>query len=119
MASAREKSDALDAPKFHRKLIALRCDAAHWRCHEFWANRVADQFLEDPIDLRFGGSIERPAGHTVHGLQLIGMARAPQCRGDSLIEHPANRQMNDTFIKAFPCKLIESLHGGKILREPG
>jgi len=45
------------------------------------------------------------------------MTRAPQRRRDALIEHPADRQLNDALAEAFPGKLAEPLHGGEILRE--
>ena len=59
-----------------------------WRCHEFRPDRIPDQIAQDPIDFGLGVLIERPATHLVYRLELVGMARTPQRRGDALIEHP-------------------------------
>src|SRR5450755_831797 len=45
------------------------------------------------------------------------MASAPQCRRDALIEHPANRQLNDALVEAPASKLVEPLYRGKIVGE--
>src|SRR5262245_40622755 len=45
------------------------------------------------------------------------MARAPQRRGDALIEHPANRQMDDALVEPLLGKLIKPCHGSQILPE--
>ena len=62
--------------------------------------------------------IEPPARHLIDRLQLAGMARAPKRGRDALIEHPADRQLNNMFAEAVLRQLIEPLHGGKILGEP-
>src|SRR5215472_13233767 len=70
------------------------------------------------IDLRLGGRIEVPAAHLINRIQLTGMACAPQRRGDALIEHPANRQMDHSLVEALLGELIEPRHGSEILAEP-
>src|SRR5499427_7881078 len=94
-----------------------RRDAARRRRHEFGADRIADRCGEDAIDLRLGGRIEVPAAHLINRIQLAGMACAPQGRGDALIEHPANRQMDHSLVETLPGELIEPRHGGEILLE--
>src|SRR5262249_7924664 len=42
----------------------------------------------------------------------------PQRGGDALIEHPADRQMDDVLAEALLRELIEPCHGGEILRKP-
>src|SRR5262249_1148493 len=76
-----------------------RRDAARRRRHEFGADRIADRCGEDAVDLRLGGRIEMPAAHLINRIQLAGMACAPQRRGDALIEHPANRQMDHSLVE--------------------
>jgi hypothetical protein len=61
------------------------------------------------------GRIKPPARHLVDWLQLVGMTCAPQRRGDPLIEHPADRQVNDVLAETFLGETIEPLHGGEIL----
>src|SRR6516225_11776450 len=94
-----------------------RRDAARWRRHEFGADRIADRCGEDVIDLRLGGHIEVPAAHLVNRIQLAGVTRAPQRRGDALTEHPANRQMDHSLVEALLGELIEPRHGSEILAE--
>src|SRR5205807_238786 len=77
-----------------------------------------DRFAQNPIDLGLGGGIELPTRQFVDRLQLIGMTRAPQRRGDALVEYPADRQMNDAFAETILGETIELLHGGEILCEP-
>jgi len=50
--------------------------------------------------------------------QLIRTPRAPQRRGNTLIEHPANRQVNNALAETLPGEPIQPLHGGHILCEP-
>src|SRR5438445_13826878 len=45
------------------------------------------------------------------------MARAPQRCGDTLVEHPTHREMNNTLAEAAR-EPIELLHGCQVLREP-
>src|SRR5580658_6390422 len=92
--------------------------AARRRRHELRADRIGDRFAQDPIDLSFGRGIEPPASHLVDRLQLIGMARAPQRRGDTLIEHPADSQLNNVLAETLLSELVEPLHRRKILPEP-
>src|ERR1700688_158138 len=80
-----------------RPVSRSRCDASFRRCHEFRADRIGDGLAQDLVDLGLGSCIERPASHLVDRLQLIGTTRAPQCRGDALVEHPADRQMNNAL----------------------
>src|SRR5262247_4828558 len=94
-----------------------RRDAARRRRHEFGADRIADRCGEDAIDLRLGGRIEVPAAHLVNRIQLAGVACAPQRRGDALIEHPANRQMDHPLVEALPGELVEPRHGSEIFPE--
>src|ERR1700730_794316 len=70
---------------------------ARGRGHELRADRIGDRFAQDPIDLGLGRGIKPPARHRVDRLQLIGMTRAPQRRGDTLIEHPADSELNDVL----------------------
>src|ERR1700722_10765185 len=98
--------------------VASRRDAARRRRHEFGTNRIGYGFAQDPIDLGLGRGVERPAGDIVDGPQLIRTPRAPQRRGNALIEHPTNRQVNNALVETLPCKLIKLLHGGHILYEP-
>src|SRR5713226_7213435 len=93
------------------------CDAARRRRHEFRADRIGYRFAQDPIDLGLGGRIERPAADLVDRLQLTGMARAPQRRGDPLVQHPTDRQVDAPLAEALLREAIEPIHGGKILRE--
>src|SRR5262245_14414978 len=88
------------------------------RGHEFRSDRVRDRLFENPIDLRLVGLIERPAADVSGRLQLAGMARAPQSRGDTLVEHPADCQVNDALAEALLGKPVQPLHGGKILPKP-
>src|ERR1700704_4808806 len=67
---------------------SCRDTVRRWR-HEFRPDRIGDRFAQDPINLGLGRPIERPAGDLVDRPQLIGTTRAPQRRGDALIEHPA------------------------------
>src|ERR1700678_3322523 len=46
------------------------------------------------------------------------MTRAPQCRGDALIEHPADCQVNNALAETLLGDPIELLNGGHILSEP-
>jgi hypothetical protein len=55
---------------------------------------------------------------TSRWLQSAGIARAPKRGSDALIEHPADRQLNNMFAETVLRQLIELLHGGKILGEP-
>ena len=87
--------------------------------HEFRTHRIGNQLPQDPIDLGFSGGIEGPPDHVVHWLQLTGTARAPQRGGDTLVEYPTDRQVNDALAETFLGQLIEALHGGEILTEPG
>src|ERR1700722_830490 len=84
-------------PSFMRQspndLLASR--SARRRGHKFRADRIGDGFAQDPIDLSLGRSVEPPARHRVDRSELAGMPRAPQRRGDTLIEHPADRELND------------------------
>src|SRR5580700_810570 len=98
---------------------ASGCNAARWRSHELRANRIGDRLLQDPIDLGLGGDIEPPARYPVDRLQLIGMTRAPQRRGNTLVEHPTDRHLNDALAETVLGEPIEPLHGGQILRKPG
>jgi len=91
-----------------------RRDAPRRRRHEFGADRIADRCGEDAVDLRLGGRIEVPAAHLINRIQLAGMACAPQRRGDALIEHPANRQMDHSLVEALPGELIELSHASEI-----
>jgi hypothetical protein len=50
-------------------------DATRRRRHEFRADRVGNDFAQDPIDLGPGRVIERPASYVVDRLQLTGMTR--------------------------------------------
>src|SRR5947209_15304451 len=101
----------------HRGPSHSRRDAARRRRHEFGADRIADRCGQDAIDLRLGGRIEVPAAHLVNRIQLTGVACAPQRRGDALIEHPANRQMDHSLVEALLGELIEPRHGSEILSE--
>src|ERR1700732_3063282 len=94
-------------------------DAARRRCHEFRPDWIGDRFAQDPVDLSLDGRIKPPARHLVDRLQLVGMTRAPQRRCYTLIEHPADRQVNDALAEPFLRESIEPLHGGEILTEPG
>src|SRR5262249_30172993 len=94
-----------------------RRNAARRRRHEFGADRMADRRGEDAIDLRLGARIEVPAAHLIDRIQLAGVACAPQRRGDALIEHPANRQVDHSLVEASLGELIEPRHGGEILPE--
>src|ERR1700674_3612061 len=47
------------------------------------------------------------------------MARAPEGCGDALVEHPADRQMNDALAETLLRQPVELLHGSHILSEPG
>src|SRR5262249_56384989 len=87
---------------------------ASGRGYDSGADRIADRCGEDAIDLRLGGRIEAPAAHLINRIQLAGMACAPQGRGDALIEHPANRQMDHSLVETLPGELIEPRHGGRI-----
>src|SRR5215510_10937255 len=58
-----------------------------------------------------------PAAHLINRIQLAGAACAPQRRGDALIEHPANRQMDHSLVEALLGELIEPRHGSEILPE--
>jgi hypothetical protein len=89
------------------------------RRHEFWTDWIGDLLPQDPIDLRFDGSIKRPTEDLADRLQLSGVACSPQRRSDSLVEHPADRQMDDALAEPFLREPIEPLHGGKISTEPG
>src|ERR1700730_14649322 len=91
--------------------------AARWRRHEFRANRLADRCVQDAVDLRLGGRIEPPPAHLVDRLQLAGVASPPQGRRDALVEHPADRQIDDALAEALLREPIEPLHGSEILRE--
>ena len=51
------------------------------------------------------------------GSSWPGVACAPQRRGDALIEHPANRQMDHSLVEALLGELIEPRHGSEILPE--
>src|SRR4029077_13847928 len=93
--------------------------SARRRSHEFRANRIGDGFAQDPIDLGLGCDIEPPARHRVDGLQLARMPRAPQRRGDALIEHPAHGKLNDVLAETFLSELVELLHRRQGLRKPG
>jgi hypothetical protein len=97
--------------------VTSRCNAARRRRHEFRADWIGDGFTQNPIYLGLGGGIERPANHSVNWLQLIRMTRPPQCCCDSLVEHPANRQVNSALAEALR-KAIELGHGGEVLCEP-
>src|SRR5229473_2270747 len=101
----------------HRNLLASRCDAARRRSHEFGADRIGDGCAQDALDLRLGGRIERPPAHLVDRLQLVGAARAPQRGADPLIQHPADRQVDDPLAEPSLRKAIEPFHGGQILRK--
>src|ERR1035437_846433 len=46
------------------------------------------------------------------------MTGSPQCRGDALVEHPADRQVNNALAETL-FDPIELAHGGQILCEPG
>jgi hypothetical protein len=99
----------------HRAATAWPCV---WRRgHEFRTDRIGDGFAQDPVDFGLGRRIERPAGHLVNRLQLIGMTRAPQRRGDALVEHPTDRKVNYALAETLR-EPIEPLHGGHVLREP-
>src|SRR5271167_2019449 len=43
------------------------------------------------------------------------MTRAPQCRGDALVEHPTHRQVNDALAEALLGEPVELSDGGHIL----
>src|ERR1700681_2434258 len=95
------------------------CDAARRRGHEFRADRIGDRLPQDPVDLRLGGRIEPPARHFVDRLKLTRVTGAPQRGGDTLVEHPTDRELNHALAEALLSEPIESLHGGKILSKTG
>src|ERR1700682_132894 len=100
--------------------LSNRCSrSACRRGHKFRADRIGDRFTQDPIDLGLGRGIKPPARYLVDRLQLIGMPRAPQRRGDTLIEHPADGELNDVLAETFLGESVEPLHRRQILREPG
>src|SRR5712671_1035129 len=105
-----------DGPRFCAEMDMARLGPS-WRRHEFRSNGIADQVAQDPINFRLGGRIEGPATHLVHRLKLTGMASTPQRRGDALIEHPADREMNDVLAEPFLGEPVEPSHGGEVLRE--
>jgi hypothetical protein len=88
-----------------------------WR-HELRSDRIAHRLAQDPIDLGLCARIQPPARHFLDWLQLAGMARTPKRGSDALIEHPADRQLNNVFAETVLRQLVELLHGGKILGEP-
>src|ERR1700757_1722692 len=96
----------------------LCSDAARSRRHEFRADWIGNRFAQNPMDLISGGGIQPPAGNLADWLQLRWMTGPPQCHRDSLVEHPADRQMNDAFAETSQGELIEALHRVEILREP-
>src|SRR6202011_5281339 len=93
------------------KLLCSCRDAARRRCHEFRPDWIGDRFAQDPVDLSLDGRIKPPAGQLVDRLQLVGMTRAPQRRCYTLIEHPADRQVNDALAEALLSEPIEPFHG--------
>src|SRR5262245_48440637 len=95
-----------------------RRDAPRRRRHEFRTDRVGDRLGEDAIDLGLVGRVEGPAAHRVHRLQLAGMASSPEARRDSLVEHPAQREMDHPLAEALLCEPVEPLHRREVLREP-
>ena len=82
-------------------------------------DRIAYSFTQDLIDLRLCRGINPPASYFINRQQLFGMTRAPQRRGDALVKHPADRQVDNAPAEASPRQLIDFLHGGQILGKPG
>jgi hypothetical protein len=69
-------------------------------------------------------SISALAGASSHhpltsstGCSWPGWRAPPQGRRDALVEHPADRQMDDALAKTLLREPIEPLHRSKILRE--
>jgi len=99
------------------KLLCSCRDAARRRCHEFRPDGIADGRLENAIDLRLRRCVEPPAAYTVDRLQLTRVACAPQRGRDSLIQHPADRQVDDAPSELLLREFVELLYGRQILRE--
>src|SRR5215470_10583730 len=93
------------------------CGAAQRRRHEFRADRVADAVGKDAVDLGPGRRIEPPPADLVHRLQLARVASPPERRGNALVEHPADGEVDDSLVEAPSGKVIEPLHGSKVLAE--
>src|SRR5271163_1221232 len=112
--------DQIECGLLGRKDISVRSSLRpRRRRHEFRADRIGDRFAQNPIDLSLGRGIEPPASHLVDRLQLTGMTRAPQRRGYTLIEHPADGELDNVLAEALLSELVEPLHRREILREPG
>src|SRR3954464_2809921 len=93
---ARPRGRALQRAVIPSAALRLLCRAAaRRRRHEFRADGITNRFAQISIDLGLGCGIELPIRHLIDRLQLIGPTRAPQPRSDALVEHPADRQMND------------------------
>src|SRR5262245_39168183 len=105
--AARARARSRSSGKAVTKMMGMRRPCAN-----------SDFCGEDAIDLRLGGRIEVPAAHLINWIQLAGVACAPQRRGDALIEHPANRQMDHPFVEALLSELVEPRHGSEILSKP-
>jgi hypothetical protein len=75
--------------------------------HELRTDRLADRRAQDAIDFCLGRRIERPPADLVDRLQLAGMASSPKPRGDALVKHPADRQMDDPLAEALLREPIE------------
>src|SRR4029079_14351862 len=89
------------------------------RSHELRADGTGNRVSQDAVDLRLVGSIERPTGYFGCRPQLVGITGAPQRRGDTLVECPANGQVDDSFSKTVLGQLIQAVHGGEILSKAG
>src|ERR1700678_443157 len=99
--------------------MQLCCDAACRWSHEFRADRIGNRLSQDAINLRLAGRIEPPPAHLVYRLELSRVARPPQRRADSLIQHPTDRELDDSLAEALLRQAIKRVHGGEILREAG
>src|ERR1700686_4165838 len=106
-------------PSFMAGLQAGSSRSARRRGHKFRADRIGDRFAQDPIDLSLGRGVEPPASHLADRFELTGMTRAPQRRGYTLIENPADGELNNVLAEALLSELIEPLHRREILRESG
>src|SRR5437879_4092065 len=118
-AMAEPMCPSLMNPIFIPSLLLICLSRSLQGSHELGSDGIRHGFAQDAINFRPGRGIQRPAGDVLRLVQLIGPARAPQRDAHSLIEHPADGQVNHAPLELLPGELVELLHGREVLREAG
>src|SRR5439155_5667198 len=88
---------------------------ARRRRHEFRADWLRDEFLQDAVDLGLCGRVEGPAHDLVHRLDLRRVARSPQRDARAMVENPAHGEMDHAPAIALPSEIVEIPYRREVL----